>query len=262
MDLGLMGKRAIVTGGSRGIGRACALSLAQEKVDVCIVSRTKRDLDLVVSEIESVGGCGHAVVADLATDYGCQKVVQEAIQIFSGVDILINNVGDAQNGDILDLSTEQIESALQLKSFSYLRMAQKVIPYMKVNKWGRIVNIAGGAGTSPTRNNIPTGAANILILNMTRALSDAVAKNGILVNTICPGITNTGRARMQQQYRADKEEKDVEDILARLGRQLPAGRIGEPEEVAKVATFLASSACSYVFGSSIYMDGGYRRSTP
>ena len=262
MDLGLEGKRAIVTGGSQGIGRSCALALAREGARVCIAARTQSTLDEVVAEIRDVGGEGYAVAVDLNLQESCGQVVDEAVDRFGGVDILVNNVGAARNADILELDVEQIGEALQLKSYSYLRMSQLVIPHMKKNGWGRIVNIAGGAGTSPTRGNIPTGAANITILNMTRALSDAVSGDGILVNTICPGLTNTERARTQQGIRAESEGRDVEDLLKTLGAELPAGRMAEPEEIANVAIFLASEACSYIFGSSIYMDGGVRRSTP
>ena len=262
MDLGLRGKRAIVTGGSRGIGRQCALALAREGVHVCIAARTQDVLNQVLTELKQTGAKGHAVAVDLTTQTSCEKVVQETVDHFGGVDILVNNVGAARNADILELSPEFITDALGLKTYSYLRMAQLVIPYMKGNQWGRIVNVAGSAGTSPTRGNIPTGAANITILNITRALSDAVANDGILVNTVCPGLTNTGRARTQQGARAEQEGRDVEALLRELGQELPAGRIAEPEEVANVVTFLASEACSYMFGSAIYMDGGKRRSTP
>ena len=188
--------------------------------------------------------------------------MQETVDRFGGVDILVNNVGAAQNADILELSPKLIDEALSLKSYSYLRMSQLVIPYMRENQWGRIINVAGSAGTSPTRSNIPTGTANITILNITRALSDAVAGDGILVNTVCPGLTNTGRARTQQGARAEREGRDIEALLQELGQELPAGRIAEPEEVANVVTFLASEACSYMFGSALYMDGGKRRATP
>ena len=262
MDLGLRGKRAIVTGGSRGIGQQCALALAQEGVHVCIAARTHNILNQVLAELNQTGHKGHAVAVDLTTQASCEQVVQETIDHFGGVDILVNNVGAAQNADILELSPKLIDDALALKTYSYLRMSQLVIPYMKENRWGRIINVAGSAGTSPTRGNIPTGAANITILNITRALSDAVAADGILVNTVCPGLTNTGRARTQQGVRAKLEGRDVEELLQELGQELPAGRIAEPEEIANVVTFLASEACSYMFGSTLYMDGGKRRATP
>ena len=262
MELGLKGKRAIVTGGSRGIGRECALALAREGVHVCIAARTQDVLNQVRAELEQTGHKGHAVAVDLTTQASCEKVVQETIDHLGGVDILVNNVGAAQNADILALQPKLIDDALSLKTYSYLRMSQLVIPYMKENGWGRIINIAGSAGTSPTRANIPTGAANITILNITRALSDAVAGDGILVNTVCPGLTNTDRARTQQGRRAAREGRDVEALLKDLGQELPAGRIAEPEEIANIVTFLASEACSYMFGSSLYMDGGKRRATP
>ena len=262
MDLELKGKRAIVTGGNRGIGRCCALALAREGARVCITARSQERLDAVIGEINGAGGEGHPVAVDLTLPESCQKVVTETVEHFGGVDILVNCAGAARGGDILDLPTELIDDALNLKSYSYLRMSQLVIPHMKQKGWGRIINVAGGAGTSPSSGNIPISLANIAILNMTRALSDAVSKDGILVNTICPGLTNTQRARDVQQASADQAGLDVEELLQELGSKLPAGRIAEPEEIANVVTFLASESCSYIFGSSIYMDGGGRRGTP
>lgn len=262
MDLGLHGKRAIVTGGSRGIGRACALALAREGAQVCIAARTQDILDETRAALEQTGTEAHTVAADLNSQAACERVVLETVERFGGIDILVNNVGAARNADILVLPPELIDEALSLKTYSYLRMSQLVLPYMKANQWGRIINIAGAAGTSPTRGNIPTGAANVTILNITRALSDALAGEGILVNSVCPGLTNTGRARTQQGVRAAREGRDVEGLLQELGEELPAGRIAEPEEVANVVTFLASEACSYLFGSALYMDGGKRRATP
>ena len=262
MNLGLEGKRAIITGSSRGIGRCCAHALAREGTRVCVVARTQSELSQVLKEIDEIGGEGFAVAVDLTSQESCQRVVCETIEAFGGVDILVNNVGAAKNTDVLELSAKCIDDALRLKSYSYLRMAQLVIPYMKESQWGRIINIAGGAGTSPSRGNIPTGVANVTILNMTRALSDAVSIDGILVNTICPGLTNTIRARAQQNARAVFENRDVEELLQELELELPAGRMAEPEEIANVVAFLASETCSYMFGSSIYMDGGARRGTP
>ena len=262
MDLKLRGKRAIVTGGSRGIGRRCAAALAREGARVCVTARSGDLLDEVVREVNAAGGEGHAVTADLVSLEGCRKAVREAADTFGGIDILVNCAGAARGGDILALPTEQIDDGLALKAHGYLRMSQLVIPYMKENQWGRIVHIAGSAGTSPDRDNIPLSLANIAVLNCTRALSDAVSEDGILVNAICPGLTNTQRARDVQQAEADKQGRDVEELLREAGGRLPAGRIAEPEEIAAVATFLVSEPCSYVFGTAVYMDGGGKRGTP
>lgn len=262
MELGLKGKRAIVTGGNRGIGRGCALELAREGAKVCVTARDERLLQSVVNELNTVGGEGMFVTADLTSLDGCQKVVKAAVEKLGGVDILINSAGAAGYGDVLDIDIELLSDALSLKTYGYLRMAQLVVPLMKKNGWGRIVNIAGGAGASPGRGNLPTSFTNITVLNTTRALSDAVSGNGILVNTISPGYTNTQRTRTLLQGRAEKEGKDVEVVIKELGRSLPAGRIAEPEEIGRVACFLCSEANSYMFGSSIYMDGGSRRGTP
>ena len=262
MDLKLRGKRVIVTGGSRGIGRCCALALAREGARVCVTARNRDLLDEVVREMNAAGGEGHAVAADLVSLEDCRRVVRETADTFGGIDILVNCAGAARGGDILGLSVEQIDEGLALKAHGYLRMSQLVIPYMKENQWGRIVHIAGSAGTSPDRDNIPLSLANIAVLNCTRALSDAVSGDGILVNAICPGLTNTRRARDVQQAEADRQGRDVEALLREAGERLPAGRIAEPEEIAAVTTFLVSESCSYVFGNAVYMDGGGRRGTP
>jgi NAD(P)-dependent dehydrogenase (short-subunit alcohol dehydrogenase family) len=262
MELGLTGKRAIVTGGSRGIGRSCAIELAREGVDVVVVGRDAALLEAVAAEVRTLGRNGVPVSADLSTAEGCASAVRACMDAFGGVDILVNNAGAATMQPILGLPIETIDDALRLKTYGYLRMAQLCIPSMQERGWGRIVNIAGGAGTSPSAGNIPTSLANAGVLNITRALSDAVSKDGILVNVICPGMTNTDRARTLARGQAERRGVDVEEVVAEMGKAVPAGRIAEPEEIARVAVFLASDACSYVHGSSVYMDGGGRRGTP
>jgi 3-oxoacyl-[acyl-carrier protein] reductase len=139
---------------------------------------------------------------------------------------------------------------------------QLAIPYMRRQQWGRIVMVAGAAGTSPTAENLPASFANVTVLNLTRALSDEVAPDGILVNAVCPGGTDTPRARARWRLRAEREGRGIEEVKAESGRELPAGRVAEADEVARVVCFLCSEACSYVFASAIYMDGGFRRATP
>jgi NAD(P)-dependent dehydrogenase (short-subunit alcohol dehydrogenase family) len=263
MDLGLQLKVALVTGGSSGIGRACAAELAREGARVCIVARDQARLAEAAADLRTLGTEVLAISADLATSDGCHRAFSACVERFARVDILINSAGAARQADVLTLDTALIDEALRLKLYGYLRLAQLVIPGMRQNRWGRIVNIAGGAGTSPTAANLPVSLANITVLNLTRALSDAVSADGVVVNTICPGLTNTPRARRIGGPAAQQGgESDIEAALAEVGRRLPAGRIAEPEEIARMACFLASEACTYAHGNAIYMDGGARRSTP
>jgi 3-oxoacyl-[acyl-carrier protein] reductase len=268
MDLGLTGKRALVTGASSGIGRSCAIELAKEGTRICAVGRDERRLTEVVTEITAASGEAFWVSADLSTEDGCREAMSACVTRFGGIDILVNVAGAAQQAHVLDeLTTELIDDALGLKLYSYLRLSQMAFPYMRAQGWGRIVNIAGAAGTGPTATNLPASFANVSILNMTRALSDVGVRDGILVNTICPGLTNTPRTREHRRVAAQRagrvpDDAEIEAAIDRAARELPAGRMCEPEDVAKVTCFLASEACSYVQASAIYMDGGARRATP
>ena len=262
MELNIKDKVAIITGGSRGIGKACAIELAKEGVKICIASQNPINLKEASKEISEITSNIIYVAADLSTEQGCQSVINATIEKFQNIDILINNVGAANEEDVLTLKRSTVEKATNLKTFSYLSMAQLAIPYMQKKHWGRIINIAGGAGTSPNAYNLPLSFANAAVLNMTRALSNQVSRDNILVNVICPGVTNTDRARDLIKGRMKPGETNLEEAIQTLGKSLPARRIAEPEEIAKMATFLSSDACTYVFGSSIYMDGGSRKATP
>jgi NAD(P)-dependent dehydrogenase (short-subunit alcohol dehydrogenase family) len=264
MELGLKGKRAIVTGGSSGIGRVCAVALAAEGVSVCAVGRDEGRLAAVAAELNARGE-GFSVAADLSTADGCRRSVEVCAERFGGIDILINNAGNARQYPVLELPASLVEEALDLKLIGYLRMAQLVIPYMQRQGWGRIVNIAGAQGTSPSVNSLPASLANIGVLNLTRALTDAVASDSILINAICPGTVNNARTRRHRVEAAEREGREPGDLDAQIvaaGKALPAGRICEEDEIATVACFFASEACRFVFASAIYMDGGARRSTP
>jgi NAD(P)-dependent dehydrogenase (short-subunit alcohol dehydrogenase family) len=215
--------------------------------------------------LATVGGPnGHVlpVSVDLSTGEGCDMAVARCLDHFGAVDILVNCAGSAQQGPVLELTRETIDDGLALKFHGYMRMAQLVAPSMVERGWGRIVNIAGGAGTSPTATNLPTSIANIAVLNLTRALSDELSHSGVLVNAVCPGMTRTDRARRLKLAESQATGRDVDELLDEVAAATPAGRMAEPEEVARVVAFLASDACSYVFASAIYMDGGTRRSTP
>lgn len=202
MELGLKGRTALVTGASRGIGRACVMALLAEGARVFAVARDEAALNKVAS---LAPGRVVTASADLSTDAGCDLAVRGCLETFGGVDVLVNCAGSAGMGNVLELTRERIDSALRLKFHGYLRMAQLVAPTMKRQGWGRIVNIAGSAGTSPTAENLPTSLANIAVHTATRALSDELAPWGILVNLVDPGLTLTDRARALVASRADRE---------------------------------------------------------
>jgi NAD(P)-dependent dehydrogenase (short-subunit alcohol dehydrogenase family) len=262
LDLGLQGKVALVTGGSSGIGQCCALELAKEGAAACYVARSPERLAVTEELIEKARGTGFAVVADLSTEEGCRHAFDACMEHFGTVDILVNNAGSAQRSHVLDMPVSVLQHGIELKLYAALRLTQMVIPVMRAKRWGRIVNVAGAAGTSPAADSIPPSIANVGMLNLSRAFQDEVASDNILINSVCPGGTNTPRAHARYLRRAEREGLTLEEVIADEGKHLPAGRICEPEEVARVVCFLASEPCSYVHASAIYMDGGARRATP
>lgn len=257
MDLGLKGKVALVTGASRGIGRACVEALLAEGAQVFAVALTAENLE----ELAAATGVAFAA-CDLSTTEGCERAYAEAVRQIGRVDVLVNCAGAAPMGNVLSLTRDEVDDSLGLKFHGYLRMAQLVAPAMAERGWGRIVNISGVAGTSPTADNLPTSLANIAIHNLSRSLSDELAGRGVLVNIVSPGLTLTDRATDLLGQYAAAQGITVEDAIAHLASQVPAGRVANPEEVARAVCFLASDANSYTFGSVLYMDGGSRRATP
>lgn len=261
MQSGLAGRVALVTGGSRGIGRASALALAAEGVRVCVVGR---DATRLTEVVDRAGGAAAAVSveADLSTEDGCRRAYDTCVASWGSPDVLVNCAGSAGMGPVLGLRRSDIDDALRLKLHGYLKMSQLVAPDMRRRGWGRIVNISGGAGASPTSTNLPTSLANVAVHNLTRALSDELSPDGVLVNVVAPGLTLTDRATDLFRREAEATGRDVETLIAAAGGQVPAGRPARAEEIAAVVCFLSSDLCSYVHGSAVYMDGGARRGTP
>ncbi len=262
MDLGIAGRVALITGGSRGIGRACAVELAREGARVCLVARDPEHLGEALASVRAAGGEGMTISADLATIEGCREAVERCVGELGALHILVNNAGAAREHHVADVPAELFDDALTLKLYGYLRMSQLALVHMRDAGWGRIVNIAGAAGASPLPDNLPMSIANVGVLNLTRAFSDIAAADGVTANAICPGLTDTDRARELREERAAAAGIDVEELLNRMASRTPAGRMASAEEVARVACFLASEAASFVHGTAVYMDGGARRATP
>lgn len=262
LELHLSGKTAIVTGGSAGIGLATAKALYSEGVNVVIAARNQERLEQVVIDIQSLSTTGTKIIgisADLTKAEDVEKVVSTTIAKFGKIDILINNAGSARAGAFLELNDEAFLDAWNLKLLGYIRLVRAVVPYLKNQGDGRIVNIIGGAGRTPRPNFLPGGTTNAALLNFTRGISKELAQNNIRINAISPGLTDTERAKTLAEQNAQSLGISVEEYKAQAVKGIPLGKIAKPEEIAALALFLVSDLASSITGAEIQVDGG---STP
>jgi len=260
MDLGLKGKVALVTGGSKGIGKAVARGLAQEGAKVAICARTRAELDAAAAELSKATGSEvFGVAGDLTREADVQKIVDAAVGRFGRIDILVNNAGTAPGGLLLDLAEEQWQQALQLKFMGFVRCMKAVIPHMLRQGGGRIVNIVGNDGVKPVGIELTPSAANAADLAVTVALAEQYGRNNICINAINPGPVATERWDGLISGIARVRKISVDEAQKRAERSIPLGRICTPEEVANVAVFVASERASFMNGALITLDGGQRK---
>jgi NAD(P)-dependent dehydrogenase (short-subunit alcohol dehydrogenase family) len=252
MNLELNGRVALVTGGTQGIGKACAIKLAQEGAHVVIAARGKELLDSVAAEIRTAGGKVTAVQADVSKDADCARIINETVSAYGRIDILVNNAGTSATGEFESVTDETWQADFDLKLFAAIRLSRLAIPFMKQNNWGRIINVTNIGAKQPAAKSMPTTVTRAAGLAMTKALSREFAPNNILVNSVCIGLIKAG----QHERKAAKAGISVDQLYENQGKEIPLGRVGRAEEVANVVAFLASEAASYVTGSSINLDGG------
>jgi NAD(P)-dependent dehydrogenase (short-subunit alcohol dehydrogenase family) len=255
MNLGLDGKIAIVTGGSKGIGRATALALLNEGASVLICARGQQGLD---DTVRAVGPAARerieAVAADLMQPAAIKQVVARSIERFGRIDILVNNAGSARPGDFLQLTDEAWVDDWTLKFFGYVRMAREVLRQMQRQHSGVIINIIGAGGLNPTGNYMIGGAANAALNHFTKALAGAAAKYGVRAVGINPGPILTERLLKMRGALGTAAAGEADDEAFR--RMTPLGRIGKPDEVADLVLFLASERGAFIHGANISIDGG------
>jgi 3-oxoacyl-[acyl-carrier protein] reductase len=261
VDLLLSGKTALVTGGSKGIGKAIAWGLAKEGVDVAICSRNFSELEDTAQEISAATGRRIiAIPADLTRDEDARNFVVEGHAKLGRVDIMVNNAGSAAGGVIEHLTEADWESALQLKFLGYVRCLRYVLPIMVQQGGGRVVNLIGNDGVKPSYWEIAPGAANAAGQNLTKSLAGQYGKHNISFVAVNPGPVRTERwaglvAAMSRDMGLPYEEADK---LAPAS--IPLGRIAESEEVANLVVMMASPLTSFVNGTMIEIDGGQEKS--
>jgi 3-oxoacyl-[acyl-carrier protein] reductase len=262
MDLGIKGKSAIVTGASRGIGRETARQFLEEGVRVTICGRQPETLERTRAELaESTGGEIHAVIADMMKPDDVARLVESARKQFGGVDILVNNAGQMYSGRFDVMTDAGLKEQLETKLFGFLRAIRLVHPLMKAQRWGRIVNLIGGAGKEPDPYMFGSGITNSGLLNITKSLSTEFGEDDILVNAVCPGWVDTNLWRRNAPgLAAELGAQSEEEARRRAARKNSLNRFGRPEELANAIVFLCSERASYITGVSLNLDGGRLKS--
>ena len=253
MDLQLAGKRALITGASRGIGAATAMGLAAEGCNLCLAARNLDGLDHIKKQIE----CAHrgVDVEVYPTDMRGGGAIEQLAQQVGTIDILINNAGDVPHGTLLDVDDAQWRTAWDLKVFGYVNLSREVFRDMVSRRSGVIINIIGTAAQRPDGRKIATATANAALMTFTKALSTEAVRFGIRVVGVNPGATETERQIVRWKARAAKELGE-ENRWRELTTSHPFGRLARPQEIASVITFLASDRASYVSGTIVTVDGG------
>ncbi len=252
MELQLENKTVLVTAGSKGIGLATALGFHKCGAKVAICGRSQDSLDAAATQMP---GC-LALTGDVSKSQDIDRVIHEVTAEFGGVDILVNNAGGPPPGLFADLADEDWDKAIELTLMSVIRATRLVLPHMRSQKWGRIINISSSGVKQPVPGLTLSNSIRMAVLGWAKTLANQVAGDNVLVNTVCPGFTNTDRVTQILEAQSAASGKSTEEIAAGIAAQIPMQRIGQPEEVANLAIFLGSEAASYITGTSIQVDGG------
>lgn len=257
MEIRLDRKSALITGGSQGLGKGIALKFAEAGADVAIIARGQDLLDTAKGEIEAIGG-GRvvAISCDLMDATATSEAFARAGAELGKIDILINNAGTSKSGRFLDITDQEWHDDFELKLFAAVRLCRLALPAMQTRKWGRIINVLNIGSKAPGANGAPTAVARAAGLSLTKVLANTGAADNVLVNALLVGFIKSGQ--WERLYAEKQPNQEYEDFLQDMVdvRNIPMGRIGETEEFANTALFLASDAGGYITGAAINVDGG------
>jgi NAD(P)-dependent dehydrogenase (short-subunit alcohol dehydrogenase family) len=254
MHIDLSDKRVIVTGASRGIGRGIARAFATEGCRLAIGARNEETLQATADELRPEAGDLIARHLDVASDDSVKEFVAEVVEKWGGVDILVNNAGQGQSGTLENLTPEQLLAHANILQMGHFRMAQAVVPHMRAQRWGRIIDINAVAGSIPTPDGIPSVINRASCIALSKLLGQALAPDNILVNSLNMGWINTGQ--WDRHYREMPPGVSREEFDEMVLKVVPMGRFGTPEDVAGVVLFLASPLANFITGVEINVSGG------
>ncbi|WP_410768373.1 SDR family NAD(P)-dependent oxidoreductase [Fontibacillus sp. BL9] len=256
MDLGLQHKKAVVTGGSKGIGLAAALTLASEGVQVAIVARGEENLKQAAKLIqEKTGSSPIWISADVSVREEAERAVGLAAEQLGGLDILINNAGTSAAHPFPEVGPDAWTADLDLKLFGAVHFSRAALPYLReADGGGAIVNVTAIGGKAPGASSLPTSVSRAAGLALTKAMSKDLAGDGIRVNAVCIGLIHSDQ--IERKWKSAAPELSWEEFARDPRHGIPLGRIGEAQEAANAIVFLVSEAASYITGTSINIDGG------
>ena len=262
MDLGLKNKVSLITGSTKGLGFSTAKVLLREGSKVMINSRHKENIDTAINLLKKENSDLnlYGLTGDVTKEEVCRAIVEETIEYFGCLDILITNSGGPPTGTFEELSTNQWEKAINLSFISHLNLIRNAIPYLKKSRSPSVLAVTSFAIKSPLSNLILSNTVRAATAALIKSLSLELGTQGIRFNSILPGWTRTRRVDDLLIEKSNKNKSKVEDEIDKISRSIPLGRMGSPLEFANAATFLVSPAASYINGVMLTVDGGLTKS--
>jgi NAD(P)-dependent dehydrogenase (short-subunit alcohol dehydrogenase family) len=251
MDLGLRDKKVLITGGSKGIGLACAKVFIVEGARVAIVSRSPENLVKAKKTLREV----YTIAADLTDAAAAAAMVERVEKEFGAIDVLVNSAGAAKRTDADDLTPAAWRAGMDAKYFSYINVIDPLIKRMGARGRGAVINVIGSGGKVASPTHLAGGAANAALLLATAGLAYAYASKGVRVVGVSPGVTNTDRVAEGMKAEAKRANVSEQEALKQAKSRLPLGRFAEPEEIADIVVFAASERGRYLTGANISTDG-------
>ncbi|WP_028628892.1 SDR family oxidoreductase [Metapseudomonas resinovorans] len=254
MNIDLSGKRVIVTGASRGIGRAIAQAFAAEGARVAICARSEDAISAVGKSLKDFALDVIARAVDVTDTARVKSFVDEVVEAWGGVDVLVNNAGQGKGGNLDTLTPEDILAHANILQMGHFRFVQAVVPHMRTQRWGRIIEINALAGSIPTPDGIPSVINRASCIALSRSLGMSLARDNILVNSLNMGWIDTGQ--WDRHYKEMPPGVSREEFNEMVLKVVPLGRFGKPEDIAGMALFLASEYASFISAASIDISGG------
>jgi 3-oxoacyl-[acyl-carrier protein] reductase len=260
MDFGLKGRRALVMGASKGLGRSVAEALAAEGVHLVISGREQASLDAACAELRALGAASATgIPADVAEGAQMDALAAGALAAMGGVDILVQNHGGPPPGPALEVTEEALCTWFQRIVLSPVRLTNALLPGMRAQKWGRIINVGSTGMLQPLPNMVLSNTLRASVMGWLKTLSAEVAHEGITCNIVAPGAIRTDRSLETAGSLAKRQGKSVEEVIAERSKTIPAGRYGLPSEYGPLVAFLCSNQAAYMTGCVLRVDGGMVR---